>query len=79
MSIKIFVSPARSALYTVKAARYQNDKYSFHVLVSMANWQADIYKSLEELKTAIEATVNTSSIELVADPLTERFLLAKTA
>lgn len=45
----------------------------------MANWQADIYKSLEELKTAIEATVNTSSIELVADPLTERFLLAKTA
>ena len=45
----------------------------------MANWQAAIYNSLEELETAIEATVNTSSIELVADPLTERFLLAKTA
>lgn len=45
----------------------------------MVNWQAAIYNSLEELKTGIEATVNTSSIEIVADPLTERFLLAKTA
>ena len=45
----------------------------------MANWQANIYKSLEELEIAIEATSNTSAIELVADPLTERFLFAKTA
>ena len=45
----------------------------------MVNWQAAIYKSLEELETAIEATVNTSSIELVCDPITGRYLFAKTA
>jgi hypothetical protein len=45
----------------------------------MVNWTATIYNSLEELEAAIEATVNTSSIALVADPTTGRFLLAKTA
>jgi len=43
----------------------------------MANWQANIYKSLEELRAAIIATENTVAIELVADPMTERFLFAK--
>ncbi|MCK9591868.1 MAG: hypothetical protein M0Q91_07660 [Methanoregula sp.] len=45
----------------------------------MVNWTATIYKSLEELKAGIEATVNSSDIEMVADPITGRFLLAKTA
>lgn len=45
----------------------------------MVNWTATIYNSLEELETAIEATVNTSSIALVADPVNGKFLLAKTA
>jgi len=45
----------------------------------MANWQAAIYNSLEQLETAIEATVNTSDIELICDPINGRFLLAKTA
>jgi hypothetical protein len=45
----------------------------------MANWQATIYPSLEALEAAIEATVNTSSIELVCDPITGRYLFAKTA
>jgi hypothetical protein len=44
----------------------------------MVNWTATIYNSLEELETAVEAVVNSSTIEIVADPITGRFLLAKT-
>jgi hypothetical protein len=45
----------------------------------MVNWTSTIYNSLEELQTAVNATVNTSDIEFVSDPVTGRILFAKTA